>query len=393
MCLETFRLTISKSSTSHCVIHGLRIPANGSYKTRNLRNGSMKEVLSSGVKALVFASLRLRLRSAGSGKSMLAYYKLCGGKVNDYSSIAIDHLEELHLISSAVGFVYFDYKEQEKQTCTKVAANLLKQLITTSLHESTPCSDLLETMKARFESGRLGGIRELGKFIIGWIDRIPGSVFLVFDALDEWENKTTQHQLLKFISQLRRNNVRILVTSRHSAPAQWITENITVRANDYDIETFVRAGLESRRIAPSLTDEIVRAIILNARGMLIQFFLSNLRIGSFLSTFNLFVCRQVSATKMRQTLKHLPTDLDGAFEDVLDPINSKVKEARDLAFAALGWVLFSARPLTTSELSEALSIEGGSSARDPENVVEERQVSRQAVVRLIWGRQALQNSG
>jgi ankyrin repeat protein len=77
---------------------------------------------------------------------------------------------------------------------------------------------------------------------------------------------------------------------------------------------------------------------------------------------------------MRQTLKHLPTDLDGAFEDVLDRIHSKVKEARDLAFAALGWVLFSARPLKTSELLEALSLEDGSSARDPENVVEESQV-------------------
>jgi hypothetical protein len=251
----------------------------------------MKEVLSSGVKALVLVLLGYAyLRPAGSGKSVLAYYKLRSRKVNDYSSIAIDDLEELQLKSSAVGFVYFDYKEQEKQTSTNIAANLLKQLITTSLHESTPCSDLLETMKARFESGRLGGIRELGNLIIDWIDRIPGSVFLVFDALDECENTTTQHQLLKFISQLRRSNARILVTSRQSAPPQWITENITIRANDSDIETFVRAGLESRRIAPSLTDEIVRAIILNAQGMLVDLFLSSLRIGSFLPTFNFRLC-------------------------------------------------------------------------------------------------------
>ena len=170
-----------------------------------------------------------------------------------------------------IGFVYFDYKEQERQNPTNVAASVLRQLIMTSRHDSTPCSDLLELMKGRLERGRLGGIRELTKLIIDWIDRIPGSVYLVFDALDECENTTTQHQILKFINQLRRTNVRILATSRQPAPVEWDTEKITITASDIDIETYVRSGLESRRISPSLTEEIVRAIIVNAQGMYILF--------------------------------------------------------------------------------------------------------------------------
>ena len=71
---------------------------------------------------------------------------------------------------------------------------------------------------------------------------------------------------------------------------------------------------------------------------------------------------------MRRALNQLPPDLDGAFENVLDRIQSKGKESRELALATLAWVLYSARPLSLAELLEALSVEIWSPKRDLENV-------------------------
>jgi hypothetical protein len=71
---------------------------------------------------------------------------------------------------------------------------------------------------------------------------------------------------------------------------------------------------------------------------------------------------------MREALKHLPPNINGAYEDVLQHVHAKNPEARDLAYATLAWVLYANRPLTLTELLDALSIEESSRTRDPDNM-------------------------
>lgn len=162
--------------------------------------------------------------------------------------------------------IYFDFKEQRAQTATNIAANVLKQLVQDSLHDKS-CADILETIDDRLERGRLGGLRELTDFIGQWLERIEVDTYFVFDALDECENTSTQQQILNFLRQLARVGVRILVTSRQPPPDSFPAQKITIRAHNVDIETFVRFRFESRRISPSLLDEIVRAVVSRAQGM------------------------------------------------------------------------------------------------------------------------------
>ena len=75
----------------------------------------------------------------------------------------------------------------------------------------------------------------------------------------------------------------------------------------------------------------------------------------------------MTITKKREALKRLPPHLDGAFQEVLTRIDSKDEARRKLAYDTMKWVLYAARPLTSFELREALSVEIRSTSIDPNN--------------------------
>jgi hypothetical protein len=75
-----------------------------------------------------------------------------------------------------------------------------------------------------------------------------------------------------------------------------------------------------------------------------------------------------SVTALRETLQHLPTDLNQTYDEAMNRIDCQSKDDRRLAQLALTWVVFAKRPLNVREPQEALAIKLGATAFDPDNI-------------------------
>jgi hypothetical protein len=70
---------------------------------------------------------------------------------------------------------------------------------------------------------------------------------------------------------------------------------------------------------------------------------------------------------IKKALENLPRKLEDAYADTMHRINQLVEADRKLALATLTWVTKARRPLTVTELQDALDIELHSTALNPDN--------------------------
>lgn len=82
-----------------------------------------------------------------------------------------------------------------------------------------------------------------------------------------------------------------------------------------------------------------------------------------------------NATSIRQALRHLPMDLDQAYEKTLQMIKAKGRASWMQAERALIWAVYSKRPLHRTEFKHALAIESGLSQEDLETYQEDTVIS------------------
>lgn len=201
----------------------------------------------------------------GAGKSIL-------------SSIAIHHLQELQISSLdeeiGVGFLLCDFKSKDEPE--DLLGSLLKQIVRPG--EAPP--DLRDLFR-RYKS-RPRGSRPLISELVGCLDTVINSysrVFVVIDALDEYETGS-RAELLEAVFQLQRTTkLSLLATLR---PIQEITalfedSGITLRvvevqANDEDIRAFLGHEMALkmrflRKISADIKNEIVSDIADASKGM------------------------------------------------------------------------------------------------------------------------------
>ena len=110
---------------------------------------------------------------------------------------------------------------------------------------------------------------------------------------------------------------------------------------------------------PELITEIPGAIVRKASGM---FLLAKLHLESlkFLD----------SPAKVKKALKKLSTDVTRIYRDLLDRIENQGKSDVELAKRTLYWLVLVHRPLSVSELRQALAVEPEETEYDPENETE-----------------------
>jgi hypothetical protein len=73
---------------------------------------------------------------------------------------------------------------------------------------------------------------------------------------------------------------------------------------------------------------------------------------------------------VREALKHLPKNLWDTYAEAMQRIDRQSKEDRDLAMLTLTWVVNTKRPLSVTELREALAIEPESTSLDIESLLD-----------------------
>jgi len=161
------------------------------------------------------------------------------------------------VLSTAIIYIYCDYKEEGIQTSDNLIASLAQQLIYT---QRKHFGRILRLYRQR-PPGQSKPLEEDTTSLLWSIVESFKRVFIVIDALDECaETNGTRDALIKVLTELQKQNstVQVLITSRPKQTAidrfQY-AKPIEFKANDLDIRKY----LESRIHAEPRVNRHVRA--------------------------------------------------------------------------------------------------------------------------------------
>jgi hypothetical protein len=157
-------------------------------------------------------------------------------------SLVIDQLQNLCKYQGRkIAYLYFDYKKQSIQTPLRVVSCLLKQVL--SPYSSVP-EQALKLFTLLKDDHSLPQWQELTTiFIDTCASNSALGVYIVLDALDECGQDLNRRPILKLIKAMRRNHVRLFVTSRpfpdDTMCAFTGAYMVEVGASDRDVKEFL----------------------------------------------------------------------------------------------------------------------------------------------------------
>lgn len=282
--------------------------------------------------------------------------------MNHSSTIIEKLLEDYgHKPGTAIAYFYFDFGENKKQ-CIR---NCLSSSIAQICRHRSCIPDEIESFYTRQKSTTVQPlVTDLLDVLSTATDGLE--VFLICDALDECTDQELLMDALSAISSGTFGNIKVLVTSRSErsieiAVSPFSTSNVCIQLQDAEIEADIRIFVsnsiskESRmkKWPEGLKTDVESALVLGAKGMFRWV------------KCQLDVLRKCTTVRdVRKALNKLPPTLDETYERILLGIDP---EERDKAYAALQWLIFSARPLRLEELAEAVVIEPGANSFSPED--------------------------
>ncbi|KAJ6545382.1 hypothetical protein B0H19DRAFT_843257, partial [Mycena capillaripes] len=194
-------------------------------------------------------------------------------------------------------------------------------------------------------------------------------VFILVDALDEYPEER-RDGLLLLPSELG-PIVNIMLTSRPHIKIDNVfpesrTETLEICAAQDDIRQYLDAQIsKSPRLSkhikscPSLREKIETTILQRCDGMFL------------LAKFHVEVLKlKLTIKAVQDALAKMPGNLNGTYDNILQRIKQQSSDELDLAHRALSWVTNAKRPLRSSELREALSVELNATSLDPANLLD-----------------------
>ncbi|CAG7561908.1 unnamed protein product [Fusarium equiseti] len=289
----------------------------------------------------------------GAGKTFIA-------------ATVIDRLQQQfrHDTDIAVLFIYFDFNRQIEQTAENLIASLVKQLA--RLRPGT----LSRLYQDHQRDQTRPSWEELSK-ALHTVAALYTKLFLVVDAVDECQNDGTRKRFLQAIFDLQaQTRTNILGSSRHDTEIQQKFQNsavLEIHAGSQDIERYIDGNMhklpdfvESSR---ELSSKIKKQIIARVDGM---FLLATLYVNLLIG--------QISENDLMEVLFMLPTGgqaYDGAYEKCMERIERQIGKRKELARKLLAWVTCAERPLTESELEQALAVKIGQSSLDKGDIPQE----------------------
>lgn len=304
----------------------------------------------------------------GSGSSLLFCSGIPGAGKTVLTSLVIDHLESrIAAIKPMVAYVFFDYKDQMRQTATAILRSLLKQVIEfigeipQSVQNSYDAKNSAEEESTMDE----GQCISLLKHLIG---NVPCGTFLIFDALDECPeiDDNSQEVRSKMTCAMKRLATvgKVLITARpHVHPTTISPEchRLEIRATNPDMCCYIDARVKEHkrllqlvRSHPQLADRVKETLCGKANGM---FLLARLQMDSLVT--------QTSPRHVLKALESLPEGLNETFGDAIDRIRSQSEAYWELAKRVISWIFYAKRRLWISELVIILAVEPGDTKFDP----------------------------
>lgn len=185
----------------------------------------------------------------------------------------LDYLESLFPDihgDAAIAYVYCEFNQRVTQTPELIFASILQQLA----YRQPNLDPEIDSLYKDRDSPR-PPLKMLISAILS-ISRNSNAVYIVFDALDECDEKNQRKDILAHLQELSRAPFKILATSRPH-PLDITTAfkgaaKATIRAHDDDVECYVRQRIKQEistgiTIKRELTEIIVRQITSKAEGM------------------------------------------------------------------------------------------------------------------------------
>jgi ankyrin repeat protein len=290
------------------------------------------------------------------------------------TAIAIDDLNTRFQGDPTVGiaYIYCNFRRRNEQKADDLLASLLKQL-------SREWSSLPESLKILYEHHK--GKRTRPSFddvskVLQLVAALYSRIFIIVDALDECQ--VSDGCRVRFLSEIfnfqAKSGANLFATSRFMPD---IIEKfngrtlLEIRASDDDVRRYLDGHMfrlpgfvvRSVELQEEITNEIAQfvdgmyapsflfvnqSVVLSAS----RFLLAQLRLDS--------LAGKISTRAIRTTLKKLPTGsnaYDCAYEDAMERIEGQLKDQEELAKRVLSWITCAKRPLATSELQHAFSVE------------------------------------
>ncbi|XPS71034.1 hypothetical protein M3J07_003222 [Ascochyta lentis] len=260
-----------------------------------------------------------------------------------------------HNTSSAVAYLFFNYKEQESHNVDLLGA-ITKQLVQ---NHSTLAKSVIELYERHSEGGTKPPTDEMRDTLQAAVAEFT-TTYIVVDALDECSDSNgTRRQPLAQLRLIQSNTgLQLMTTSRPLPEIMALFSTATtlkVRADPDDVKQYVTGQLDrlprciQRDV--SLQDQVQNQIAKAIDGM---FLLARLHVDSLLDkkTKKAVISTLERLSKSQSTLKD-------AYSDAIERIDNQLNGDVALAKRALSSITLARRPLRVPELLCAFAVEPG----------------------------------
>ena len=296
----------------------------------------------------------------GSGSSLLFCSGIPGAGKTVLTSLVIDHLESRITASKPiVAYVFFDNKDQERQTVTAILRSLLRQVIESIGEIPQSVQRFYDAQRPAKEENAIDE-DQCSSLLESSIRNERRDTFLIFDALDECPDMDHDSNEVrsKIISALKRLATigKVFITARpHVHPATVLpnSHHLEISATVPDMRCYINARIKEHKrllqvvgLDPQLANQLKETLCRKANGM---FLLARLQMD--------LLVNQTSARNVSRALQSLPEKLNETFCDAIDRIKSQSQEYWQLARQIISWIFYAKRPLKISELREMLAVE------------------------------------
>ncbi|KAL6866513.1 hypothetical protein ACO1O0_002624 [Amphichorda felina] len=294
-----------------------------------------------------------------------------------------------------IAYVYCNFRLQDEQRAQDLLASLLKQL--TQKQSSLP--EAVKSLYKNHKDGTRLSFDEVSR-TLHTVAALYSRVFIIVDALDECQPSNNRSRFLTEILALQSKcGANIFTTSRFIPE---ITSRfrdsmlVEIRASNADVERYLQGHMGHLpsfvRRNQQLQDEIKIKISESVDGMYVVKFTLAVHVADFGHRF-LLAQIYLKSLEDKTTVKAIKNVLNQfqklyqgsneeqklevlgrAYDDAMKRIHTQELGFRELAREVLAWITCAKRPLSTSQLRQALAVEIGEPELDEENLPDVEQM-------------------
>jgi hypothetical protein len=157
-----------------------------------------------------------------------------------------------------VVYIYFNYQSKDSQTAVQITKTIIKQLVS-----GLEIPEELESFYKNFTEKTTNPRMEELISVLGPCSRRFSSIYAVFDALDECDDRYKEEILGLFVN-LQKRGYKLLISGRPPLDTCACRLNnvstLEIRATHYDVEMYIKTKLEERDVRPKVRTKCLELV-------------------------------------------------------------------------------------------------------------------------------------